>query len=138
MRDQASVRPSSALCRRCLTGLAALAMLAFSGCERAPLPPPQGKAGLNVIVRPGPSTWYTLPNGKTTGFDHDLLTRFARERGVPLNVTIAQGAAPLLAQIAKGEAQLGAGGLFQAASATPQELDPDRSPAPAWSAGSPR
>ena len=110
-------------------------MLAFSGCERAPAPPPQGKAGLNVIVRPGPSTWYTLPNGKTTGFDHDLLTRFARERGVPLNVTIAQGAAPLLAQIAKGEAQLGAGGLFQAASATPQDLDPDRSPAPAWSAG---
>jgi hypothetical protein len=68
----------SSWCRRSLIGLAALSLLAFSGCEstRPPLPP--GKAGLNVVVRPGPSTWFTLPKGTTAGFYHDLLTRFAR------------------------------------------------------------
>ena len=87
MRDRVFVRRLRSLCRRSLIGLAALSLLAFSGCESTLSSPPRGKPGLTVVVRPGPSTWATLPNGKTTGFDHDLLTRFARERGVPLNVT---------------------------------------------------
>ena len=125
MRDRVFVRRLRSLCRRSLIGLAALSLLAFSGCEstRPPLPP--GKPGLHVVVRPGPSTWFTLPDGTTTGFDHDLLTRFARERGVPLNVTFADGAAPLLDEIARGDAQLGAGGLLQAA-------DVARRPQGAW------
>jgi membrane-bound lytic murein transglycosylase F len=131
MRDRVFVRRLRSLCRRSLIGLAALSLLAFSGCESTLSPPPHGKPGLTVVVRPGPSTWFTLPNGKTTGFDHDLLTRFARERGVPLNVTFADGAAPLLAQIAHGDAQLGAGGLFQAGF-IPGDA---REPALAWSTG---
>jgi len=131
MRDRVFVRRLGSLCRRSLIGLAALSLLAFSGCESTLSPPSQGKPGLTVVVRPGPSTWFTLPNGKTTGFDHDLLTRFARERGVPLNVTFADGAAPLLAQIAHGDAQLGAGGLFQAASVQAGASEP----ALAWSTG---
>ena len=135
MRDRAFVRRLNRLCRRSVLGLAAVAMLAFSGCERAPPSPPPGKPGLNVVIRPGPSTWFTGPNGKTSGFDHDLLTSFARERGVPLNVTFADGAAPLLDRIRKGEAQLGAGGLFQAASATSADLAPGQAPPLAWSTG---
>ena len=118
MRDRVFVRRLRSWCRRSLIGLAALSLLAFSGCEstRPPLPP--GKPGLHVVVRPGPSTWFTLPDGTTTGFDHDLLTRFARERGVPLHVTFADGAAPLLDEIAaRRRCTLGAGGLFQAADA---------------------
>jgi len=132
MRDRVFVRRLSSWCRRSLIGLAALSLLAFSGCEstRPALPP--GKPGLNVVVRAGPSTWFTLPNGTTSGFDHDLLTRFARERGVPLNVTFADGAAPLLDQVAHGEAQLGAGGLLQAASA---DTHSNSSAAVAWSPG---
>jgi len=132
MRDRAFVRRLRSLCRRALIGLAALSLLAFSGCESTLAPPAHGKPGLTVVVRPGPSTWFTLPDGRVTGFDHDLLTRFARERGVPLNVTFADGAAPLLAQIASGDAQLGAGGLFQAAS-TDDAGDSQRTPA--WSTG---
>jgi membrane-bound lytic murein transglycosylase F len=132
MRDRVFVRRLSSWCRRSPIALPAPSLQAFSGCEstRPPLPP--GKAGLNVVVRPGPSTWFTLPNGTTAGFDHDLLTRFARERGVPLNVTFSDGAAPLLQQIAEGDAQVGAGGLLQTASA------PDPTAAGkglAWSAG---
>ena len=132
MRDRVFVRRLSSWCRRSLIGLAALSLLAFSGCEstRPALPP--GKPGLNVVVRAGPSTWFTLPNGTTSGFDHDLLTRFARERGVPLNVTFADGAAPLLDQVAHGAAQLGAGGLLQAASA---DTHSNSSAAVAWSTG---
>ena len=132
MRDRVFVRRLSSWCRRSLIGFAALSLLAFSGCESTRPSPPAAKPGLNVVVRAGPSTWFTLPNGTTTGFDHDLLTRFARERGVPLNVTFADGAAPLLDQVAHGAAQLGAGGLLQAASAG---MDPNSAGAVAWSTG---
>ena len=133
MRDRVFVRRLRSWCRRSLIGLAALSLLAFSGCEstRPPLPP--GKPGLHVVVRPGPSTWFTLPDGTTTGFDHDLLTRFARERGVPLHVTFADGAAPLLDEIARGDAQLGAGGLLQAADVANDPKVPGK--ALAWSTG---
>jgi membrane-bound lytic murein transglycosylase F len=134
MRDRVFVRCSSTFCKRALTALAATALLAFTACEQAPPAPPPGKPGLNVVVRAGPSTWFTLPNGHTAGFDHDLLTRFARERGVPLNVTFAHRTAPLLSDVATGNAQLGAGGLFQAASATAGDDDPANA-AIAWSTG---
>ena len=134
MRDRAFARFRN-LCRRSAIGLAGLALLTFGGCERAPPQAPPPKPGINVVVRPGPSTWFTGPNGESTGFDHDLLTRFARERGVALNVTFANGAAALLTKIGKGEAQLGAGGLFQAASATTPTTDADGGPALAWSSG---
>jgi membrane-bound lytic murein transglycosylase F len=116
MRDRAFAG-LSIWCRRSLIGFAGLALLAFAGCEQSSPPPPPGKPGIHVIVRPGPSTWFTAPNGEAIGFDHDLLTRFARERGVPLNVTFVDGAAGLLSRLGRGEAQLGVGGLFQAASA---------------------
>ena len=114
--------------------IAGVALLAFSGCERGPLPPPQGVPGLTVVVRPGPATWFSAPNGRVSGFDHDLLTRFARERGVPLNVTFADSAGALLARVGTGAAQRGAGELFQAASARPDDVGPVEQPL-AWSTG---
>jgi membrane-bound lytic murein transglycosylase F len=135
MRDRTFVRSFRSLRRRCVIAVCGLALLAFSGCERAPPTAPRGQSGITVVVRPGPSTWFTAPNGQVSGFDHDLLTRFARERGVPLHVTFAEGAAALLAALGRGEAQLGAGGLFQAASASPHDLDPDGGRPLAWSSG---
>jgi membrane-bound lytic murein transglycosylase F len=132
MRDRAFARRMASLSRRSLIGLAALMLLAFTGCEQPVAPRPPAKPGISVVVRPGPATWFVGPNGQVTGFDHDLLTRFARERGVPLNVVFADRAAALLAKIGDGEAQLGAGGLFEVASAN---AGGDGSPALAWSAG---
>lgn len=117
-----------------MIGLAGAALLLFSGCEQPP-PPPRPNPGISVIVRPGPATWFTGPNGETTGFDHDLLTRFAHERGVPLHVSFADGAAALLTKLGRGQAQLGAGGLFEDAAADARNLDPDGGPAIAWSSG---
>src|SRR6185312_14874040 len=134
MRDRAFGRPLAFLYRRSLIGLAGLTLLLFSGCNQPILPRAPAKPGISVVVRPGPATWFIAPNGQAMGFDHDLLTRFARERGVPLNVVFADGAAALRAKIGSGEAQLGAGGLFEAASDHASE-DADAGPALAWSSG---
>ncbi|HEX6138690.1 MAG TPA: membrane-bound lytic murein transglycosylase MltF [Casimicrobiaceae bacterium] len=112
-----------------------MTLLLFSGCERAPLLQRPAKPGLNVVVRPGPATWFIGPNGQASGFDHDLLTRFARERGVPLNVMFADGAAALLRELGSGAAQLGAGGLFRAASPASTGGVAAATQAVAWSSG---
>jgi len=133
MRDRAFARAFRCICRRSTIGVCAAALLAFSGCERAPPHPDRGPPGINVVVLPGPSTWFTGPNGVTSGLDHDLLTRFAAERGVPLSVAFADGPSDLFARLRSGQAQLGAGGLFQAASG--KDGEPDSSAALAWSTG---
>jgi membrane-bound lytic murein transglycosylase F len=135
MRDRAFGRPLAFLYRRSLIGLAGLTLLLFSGCDQPILPRAPAKPGISVVVRPGPATWFIAPNGQAMGFDHDLLTRFARERGVPLNVVFADGAAALRTKIGSGEAQLGAGGLFEAASSDHPSEDADAGPALAWSSG---
>jgi peptidoglycan lytic transglycosylase F len=135
MRDRAFACRLPDLSRRSLIGVAAFTFLLFSGCERTAEAPKPGKPGLTVIVLPGPSTWFIGPNGEAAGFDHDLLTRFARERGVPLNVVFADGAAALLRKIGNGQAQLGAGGLFQAAAAASGAERGATDPALAWSTG---
>lgn len=131
MRDRAFARRISC---RCVIGIAGLALLAFSGCQEQASTRPTGKPGLNVVVRPGPSTWFVGPDGQASGFDHDLLMRFAHERGVPLNVVFADSAASLLAKVDHGEAQLGAGALFQSPSTHAGEI-PGANPDVAWSSG---
>ena len=133
MRDRAFGRRLGMLYRRSCLGLAALALLAFSGCDQPLSPPQRGDPGISIVVVPGPATWFVASNGQVTGFDHDLLTRFARERGVPLNVVFANGPAQLLAKVAHGEAQIGAGGLFPAAGKADREV-PGK-PVLAWSKG---
>jgi membrane-bound lytic murein transglycosylase F len=135
MRDRALASLLAELPRRSLLGIGALALLLFSGCERAPEAPKPGEPGLTVIVLPGPATWFIGPNGEASGFDHDLLTRFARERGVPLNVVFANGAQALLGRITRGQAQLGVGGLFHAAATTSAGGGGAAGGAPAWSTG---
>ena len=131
MRDRAFARRIAC---RCVIGIAGIALLAFAGWEESSPVPPPAKPGLNVVVRPGPSTWFVGPDGQASGFDHDLLTRFAHERGVPLNVVFADGAASLLAKVDHGDAQLGAGALFPSASAHGDEI-PGSDPRLAWSSG---
>jgi len=88
--------------------------LALAGCgpEPAPPPSPEGNA-LVVVVRPGPTTWFAGPNGAPSGLDHDLLERFAREQKLPLVVVVADSATTLMSKVSRGEAHIGAGGLFQ-------------------------
>ena len=116
----------------------AAALLLFAGCGPKIQPTPQEMNELVVAVRPGPAAWFPGPEGLPSGFDHDLLTRFAREQNLPLRVIIVESAATLLADVAAGKAHLGAGGLFQGAPARDDGSAGDAGdavPQLAWSSG---
>ena len=53
------------------------------------------------------------PNGEPTGFDHDLLARFAEERKLKLEIVEVGSAAALLAKVAAGDVHIGVGGLYR-------------------------
>ncbi len=133
MRDAATVGGA----RRALrSGIALLAgaIILFAGCGPQPLAPPAVVHELVVAVRPGPASWFPGAAGEPTGFDHDLLTRFAREQNVPLRVVIVDSAAALLAQVAAGKVHMGAGQLFQGAPAKDDGAG-DAPPRVLWSVG---
>ncbi len=77
-----------------------------------PPPAPDGHA-LIVVVRPGPTSWFAGPDGEPAGLEHDLLQRFASEQKLPLMVVVSDSASGLMSKVARGEAHVGAGGLFQ-------------------------
>ena len=111
MRDRKSNR-GRVWIRSGVTLAVACCALAFSACQEPPRLPPQ-QPSLNVIVLPGPTTWFKAPGGPPTGIDHDLLARFAAERGLALHVSFADDAGSLMDGVARGDAQLGAGGLMR-------------------------
>src|SRR5881227_2720812 len=98
---------------RVLAGLLTL----LSACEPSPPPSRQHADEIVVAMRPGPASWFPGPDGGPSGFDHDLLIRFAREQSRPLRIIHVQSASELFAKVVAGEADIGIGGLFQAASA---------------------
>src|SRR6266480_8087394 len=100
-------------------GLRALAgaLTLLSACEPSPPPARQHTDEIVAAVRPGPASWFPGPDGEPSGFDHDLLIRFAREQSRPLRIITVRSASELLAKVVTGEADIGIGGLFQAASA---------------------
>jgi membrane-bound lytic murein transglycosylase F len=100
-------------------GATALAgMLTFlSACGPSPPAPRPLSNEIVAAVRPGPASWFPGPDGEPSGFDHDLLVRFAREQSRPLRIISVSSAAELLAKVENGEADIGVGGLFQAGSA---------------------
>src|SRR5207253_4422913 len=83
--------------------LIAGALLLLTACEPAPPPQPQKTHELVALVRPGPATWFPGTDGEPSGFDHELLLRFAREQHLPLRVVMAPSAADLLARLKAGE-----------------------------------
>ena len=90
-----------------------LAVSAVAGCGPAPEPPTTLlDTRLIVAVRPGPTTWFPGPQGLPTGFDHDLIARYAEERKLPLTVIEVDSAATLIAKVATGEVHVGVGGLY--------------------------
>src|SRR4030095_11444641 len=84
---------------------------------------------LIVAVRPGPTTWFPGPQGSPSGFDHDLIARYAEERKLPLTVIEVDSAATLIAKVAAGEVHLGVGGLH---APSPSAKQPDAAIADPW------
>ena len=73
---------------RILAGL--LACLA-AGCDAPPrtVKPLDEGGKLVVVTTNGPATWYEDSQGRTTGFEFDLVTLFAKEIGVPVEFQVA-------------------------------------------------
>ncbi|HVO87651.1 MAG TPA: membrane-bound lytic murein transglycosylase MltF [Casimicrobiaceae bacterium] len=104
--------------------------LAACGPAQNGLPDPATQ--LIVIVRPGPATWFPGPDGNALGFEHDLLTRFAAERKLPLSVVVADSASAWVARLRGGDAHIAIGGLFPPPDDTGQ---PSSSPPLLWTHG---
>src|SRR5437667_7999840 len=90
---------------------------ALTACGPSPpVPAPQEQVQeLVIAMRPGPTTWFVGPQGLAAGLDRDLADLFARELGLALRVISVDSPSQLIAAIAKGEALIGAGGLYQPA-----------------------
>ena len=112
-----------------------LAAACLIGCQPEPLPPPSKEDKLVVAVRPGPTSWYPGPDGQPSGFDRDLLARFAEERKLELAVVEVGSAAALLAKVAAGEVHIGVGGLYRPPASVPRDASADDGPRVLWTTG---
>jgi len=108
------------------------------------LPAPEDAHELVVAVHAGPVVYYAAPDGSMVGLDADLLRRFAAERGLPVRYIDAASATEAVDLVARGEAHVGAGGLFvprpapaPAATAAPAATGPGGETAASvlWTAG---
>jgi membrane-bound lytic murein transglycosylase F len=95
--------------RLLLTGL--LCML-LAGCGRQPtaLQQVQEHNELIVITRNSPTTYYEGPNGPT-GFEYELVKRFAEYIGVELRIVVPPNFNDIFTLTALGDAHLAAAGL---------------------------
>ncbi len=92
-----------------LLGLAALALLA--GCAPSPVPPPEQSGELVVATRNSPTTYFLDAEGKPSGFEYDLASRFAEARGWKVRFVLADTIEDLLEIMARGQAHIAAAGL---------------------------
>lgn len=89
---------------------AALLLSLLAACGE-PLPPPAELGKLIIVTREGPATYQVDGNGAASGFEHDLVVRFARELGVEPRFVMARDHAEIAAMLASGRAHLAAAGL---------------------------
>ncbi len=89
-----------------------------------PLRPPAEAGELVVMIRPGPVTYFPGPDGTNVGFDADLARRFAAERKLTLRFVTVDSTAQLIAAVARGQAHIGAGGLFRPREPAPSPVAP--------------
>ncbi len=92
-----------------LAMLAGFALLA--GCAPDPVPPPEQSGELVVATRNSPTTYFLDADGKPSGFEFDLVSRFAEAQGWKARFVVADTLDAMLETVAKGQAHIAAAGL---------------------------
>lgn len=89
-----------------------LGLLAFlaAGCEYAkpPVVPVSEGGKLVVLTLNGPATWYEDAHGHPGGFEHDLVSLFAKDLGVAVEYDFVESPARAETLLAEGRAHLSA------------------------------
>lgn len=94
------------------------AVSVHTGCSRIPDSPWQ-TGELVVLTRFSPTTYYLDTDGAPTGFEHDLVRRFAEAQGWRVKFELASSLKELFFRLERGDAHFAAAGL----SATDKRLE---------------
>lgn len=94
------------------------AVSVHTGCSRIPDSPWQ-TGELVVLTRFSPTTYYFDADGAPTGFEHDLVRRFAEAQGWRVRFELASSLKELFSRLERGDAHFAAAGL----SATDKRLE---------------
>lgn len=97
---------------RAAVALALAAAVALLACGPPEVAPPDVAGKLVVAVRPGPAAWFPGATGDAQGYDHDLVARYAAERGLKLEALVVRDATAALDRVVSGAAHLAVGGLY--------------------------
>jgi membrane-bound lytic murein transglycosylase F len=84
--------------------------LVLAGCGRVPDPPWQS-GELVVLTRFSPTTYYLDADGAPTGFEYDLVRRFAEAQGWRVRFELASSLEEMFSRLQRGEAHFAAAGL---------------------------
>ena len=87
------------------------ALIWLAGCAPDPVPPPEQSGELVVATRNSPTTYFLDADGNPSGFEFDLVSRFAESRGWKVRFVLADTLDALLETVAKGQAHIAAAGL---------------------------
>jgi membrane-bound lytic murein transglycosylase F len=86
------------------------AVLLLGACQRVP-DPPDVSGELIVLTRTSTSTYYLNSDQQPVGFEYDLVSRFAGQKGWRLQMANAETLGDLVDRLKGGEAHLAAAGL---------------------------
>lgn len=120
MPDKRSLLAGQGLCRlsraagwqrRCLALLGLAMLLLLAACDRATLPPIAESRRLVVVAREGTTVLAHDESKRRSGFEYDLLDRFAQSIGKKLRLVVVNDDAKVIKRLQDGKAHLGAAWL---------------------------
>lgn len=97
--------------RALATGLALAVLVGLAGCGPGTVSSPDLTRELVVGIRNSPTTYYTDREGEPTGFEYDLVARFAEKNGWRLRLVVADDLDELFTLVREGRVHLAAAGL---------------------------
>lgn len=86
---------------------------ALHACTEPPPPAPEKTSELVVSIRQGPGVYYMNHAGRPAGFDHDLISEFARQQGWAVRWDVRDNTEAVLTSIETASAHFGAAGLAE-------------------------